>query len=87
MPSRVLVWRLSPLVIAVVAAAGAAPDRHPLTVDDLWAIPRVGAPAPSPDGAWVVYPVTIYDMEENRGNADLWLVATAAGAPIPGVRA
>jgi len=46
-----------------------------LTVDDLWALPRVGTPEPAPDGRHVVVPVTTYSMETNEGTTRLWLVA------------
>jgi dipeptidyl aminopeptidase/acylaminoacyl peptidase len=42
---------------------------------------RVGTPVLSPDGRMVAYPVTGYDMEENRGNADIWISPVAGGAP------
>jgi dipeptidyl aminopeptidase/acylaminoacyl peptidase len=45
-----------------------------LTPQDLWSIPRVGAPAPSPDGRWVVVPVTTASIESNRTITRLWLV-------------
>jgi dipeptidyl aminopeptidase/acylaminoacyl peptidase len=60
--------------------------RHPLTVDDLWALPRVGAPAPSADGKRVVVPVTTYSMKTNEGTTRLWLVpadAHGAGTAAP----
>jgi dipeptidyl aminopeptidase/acylaminoacyl peptidase len=53
--------------------------RHPITVEDLWALPRVGTPAPAPDGAFVVVPVTTYDMETNEGATRLWRVPTGGG--------
>ncbi len=48
--------------------------RRTLTVEDLWAIPRVGAPAASADGTVVVVPVTTYDMETNESRTRLWRV-------------
>jgi dipeptidyl aminopeptidase/acylaminoacyl peptidase len=45
-----------------------------LTADDLWALPRVGAPVPSPDGSRVVVPVTTYSLEDNEGTTRLWLI-------------
>ncbi|MBD3162385.1 MAG: prolyl oligopeptidase family serine peptidase [Candidatus Eisenbacteria bacterium] len=61
--------------------------RHPLTVEDLWALPRVGAPAPSPDGRWLVVPVATASMETNETTTRLWLVpadARGAGSGAPG---
>jgi dipeptidyl aminopeptidase/acylaminoacyl peptidase len=47
---------------------------HTFTVDDLWALPRVGAPAPAPDGRRFIVPVTTYSMESNEGTTRLWLL-------------
>ncbi len=52
--------------------------KRALTVEDLWAIPRVGAPVPSPDGRRVVVPVTTYSMETNEGTTRLWLIPADA---------
>ncbi len=58
------------------------PTRRPMTAEDLWAMERVGDPAVSPDGRWVVFTVTRYSVEKNRGNGDLWLVpADGSAAP------
>jgi dipeptidyl aminopeptidase/acylaminoacyl peptidase len=51
-----------------------APRR--LTIDDLWAIPRVGAPAPAPDGSFVVVGVTTYPTVGDEGRERLYLVPT-----------
>lgn len=50
-----------------------------ITVDDLWALPRVGIPAPAPDGSYVVVPLTTYSMESNEATTRLWMVP--AGNP------
>jgi dipeptidyl aminopeptidase/acylaminoacyl peptidase len=60
------------------ARAGA----RPVTAEDLWTIPRVGAPAPAPDGAFCVVPVTTYDLEANVGRTRLWRIAKDA-PPVP----
>lgn len=54
-----------------------------ITAEDLWALPRVGAPVPSPDGRRVAVAVTTYDMEKNEGRSRIWIVpATGAGDPV-----
>ncbi len=52
------------------------------TAEDLWAIPRVGAPSAAPDGTWAIVPVTTYDLEKNEGKTRLWMVS-ATGAFEP----
>ncbi len=42
---------------------------------------RVSDPQVSPDGQWVVYGVTFHDVEKNKANRDLHLVASSGGEP------
>ena len=67
--------------LAALALSAAAEEKRPLNAEDLWAFQRVSGPALSPDGSQAAYAVTTYDMEENRGNADVWIVPVAGGAP------
>ncbi|HKC10435.1 MAG TPA: S9 family peptidase, partial [Vicinamibacteria bacterium] len=67
------------LTLTLTASTVAAGDPKPMTVDDLWAVRRVGSPALSPDGRFVAYTVTAYDMGEDRGNADIWISPLAGG--------
>jgi len=78
------------LVLVLIAAAGPVhteepsegkDEKHPLTVDDLWGMHRVGAPAVSPDGRWAAFRVTVFSYEENKGEGDLWLVPTDGSEP------
>ena len=60
-------------------AAESTPRRF--TVEDLWAMERLGSPAVSPDGRWIAFTVTTFSREENKGQSDLWLVATDGSSP------
>jgi len=51
------------------------PGRHGFSAADLWAMHRISEAAPSPDGAWVVYVVTVYDVAANTSTKNLWLVS------------
>ncbi len=51
-------------------------SRRPLTVEDLWALERIGTPTLSPDGLTACAAVTAYDMEKNEGRTELWLFPT-----------
>jgi dipeptidyl aminopeptidase/acylaminoacyl peptidase len=55
--------------------------KKPITVDDLWALTRLGAPSLSPDGAQAVVALNRYSMEDNRSQSALWLLSTLGGAP------
>lgn len=71
--------RLPVLILALVATAADA--KRPITHEDLWLMPRVAAPAISPDGRLAVVPVTqpAYKAEEQR--VDLWLLTVDGSAP------
>lgn len=54
-------------------------DKHPsrrITPADLWSLPRVGTPAPSPDGGFVIVGVTTYLEGGDESRERLWLVPT-----------
>lgn len=53
-----------------------------LTPELLWELKRVSGPVVSPDGKSFVYGVTTYDVKENRGNTDLYLMSVTGGTPI-----
>lgn len=63
------------LVVALPAAAEQS-ERTPLTAKVLWSLDRLAAPVVSPDGAWVVVPVTTYDVETDEAETRLWLLST-----------
>jgi dipeptidyl aminopeptidase/acylaminoacyl peptidase len=52
-----------------------------ITVDDLWALQRIGGLSLSPDGAQAVCSVTRYTMEDNQSHSALWLLSTLGGQP------
>lgn len=65
---------------AIDETVEAMPEPRPMTVEDLWAMERVGAPAVSPDGRWLAFTVTRFSAEENKGEGDLWLVPSDGSA-------
>jgi dipeptidyl aminopeptidase/acylaminoacyl peptidase len=72
-------------VLALGLAAGVRAQnaaRHAITFEDLMRMQRVHEPQISPDGKWVAYTVTTPDLEANRNNHNIWLVATAGGAAV-----
>ncbi|HMX27982.1 MAG TPA: hypothetical protein PKC13_20495, partial [Blastocatellia bacterium] len=52
-------WRIvfSVVVLMILAVGVLAQTKRPITHEDVWLMKRVGAPAPSPDGKWVVFSV------------------------------
>src|ERR1041384_7852801 len=59
-----------------LALAPAAQAAQPYTAEAMWQLKRLADPAISPDGRLAVVPVTKYDVDKNKGDADLWLVPT-----------
>ena len=51
-----------------------AQSKRAITVDDLWAMKRVGSVVVSPDGEQVAFTLTQYSMEANSGQTDIYLM-------------
>lgn len=80
--SRAVVVRtLAPSFVLAWAAVAFAQSREPVTHEALWLMPRVGAPALSPDGKWVVFPVIQPAYDERDQTSDLWVVPADGSAP------
>lgn len=54
-------------------------EKRALTVDDLWAMKRISGNVLSPDGNWIAFTVTQYNVEKNNSNRDLYMVSTKDG--------
>jgi dipeptidyl aminopeptidase/acylaminoacyl peptidase len=68
------------LILTAVTALGAqsliGEQEKTLSAEVIWKLERIGAPAISPDGRWVVAPVTRYEVEKDQAQTDLWLFST-----------
>ncbi|HNY08685.1 MAG TPA: S9 family peptidase [Tenuifilaceae bacterium] len=53
-----------------------------LTPEILWKFGRVGEYALSPDGTMLVYAVTFYNLQENKGVTNLYVVSATGGEPL-----
>jgi dipeptidyl aminopeptidase/acylaminoacyl peptidase len=69
-------------VAALVPFVSAQTAKRPISIDDLFKIKSVGDPQRSPDGAWVAYTVGTTDVEKDRRDTDLWMVAFGGGEEI-----
>jgi len=74
-------------LLAVILAVSPGPSiaqpsgsKQPLTHEAIFLMERVGAPAVSPDGKWVVFPVTEPAYDEKKEVADLWIVPVDGSA-------
>jgi dipeptidyl aminopeptidase/acylaminoacyl peptidase len=61
-------------IIFVLTLSVTAQQKRAMTVDDLWAMKRVGSVTVSPNGEQVAFSVTQYSMEANSGQTDIYLM-------------
>src|SRR5215213_5304423 len=67
-------------VISSAALSARAQTKAPLTHETMWMMKRVGAPVPSPDGKWVIFPMTEPAYDEKDQVSDLWIVPSDGSA-------
>ncbi len=65
---------------AVTAQQTTPSNPRQFTAERMWALKRLGDPVITPDAKLAVVPVTTYDIAENKGLTDLWLLPVAGGA-------
>ena len=58
-----------------------AEEKKTITHDDLWLMPRVGAPVTSPNGLYAVFPVTEPSYKKDETVTHLWIVPTDGSGP------
>ncbi len=51
------------------------------TIEALWKLGRVNLEDASPDGKWTLYSVAKYNLEENKGDANLFIIASDGSSP------
>src|SRR5688500_11858967 len=89
--ARIQSWRCATLIVAVVALTFLVPQsalraqqspsgKKTITHELIWLMKRVGAPVPSPDGRWIVFPVIDPAYDEKDQVSDLWIVPADGSA-------
>ena len=69
--------------VALASTVAATAVARPLTINDIVGFSRVGAPAVSPDGRWLVWQQRETDLAANKGRYDLWRLDLATRGAIP----
>ncbi|HLP11846.1 MAG TPA: S9 family peptidase [Flavobacteriales bacterium] len=69
------------LLVIPFLFAGLLQAQDRMTPELLWKIGRVSGSQLSPDGKWILYGVTNYNLEANKGNRDLFVIAVTGGEP------
>jgi dipeptidyl aminopeptidase/acylaminoacyl peptidase len=75
--------RLSNLLIGLLlllSFSAVLAQKAPITHESMWALKRVGAPIPSPDGKWVLFSLTEPAYDEKDQTVDLWIVPADGSA-------
>ncbi|MEZ5463175.1 prolyl oligopeptidase family serine peptidase [Dokdonella sp.] len=62
--------------LLLISAFSIAAEKRAITHEDLWLMPRVGAPATSPNGQYAVFPVIEPSYVKEEQVSDLWIVPT-----------
>ncbi|HEV3325769.1 MAG TPA: hypothetical protein VG052_09190, partial [Puia sp.] len=61
---------------AIVPSTPAPPAKRPMRPADLYRLPSVSDPQPSPDGKWISYTLTTIDSLKDSRNADVWMISS-----------
>jgi len=72
---RVLIFMLASYCLTLPIFS----QRRAINIEDLWAMGRIGEFVLSPDGQWIAYTVTYFDMDKNSQNSDIFLVNSVGG--------
>ena len=67
---------------AILALSFCAFSQEKLTAELLWKFGRVSDMQVSPEKKTVLYGVTYYNLEENKGNRDLYVIPVSGGTPV-----
>ena len=70
---------LLPAARVTPAAAAEAGARKPLDAETMWQMQRLSSPAISPDGTQAVVAVTRFELKDDKGITNLWLLPTDGG--------
>lgn len=81
MSTRFVARAIALMAIGLASTAIHAAERRTITHEDVWLLPRVAAPAVSPDGKLAVFSVTEPAYANDQQVSDLWLVATDGKTP------
>jgi dipeptidyl aminopeptidase/acylaminoacyl peptidase len=74
---RIILIAVSAFILSFTTLAQ---TKRPITHEDVWLMKRVGAPAPSPDGKWVIFSVVEPAYDEKDQVSDLWIVPADGSA-------
>ncbi|MGE5805331.1 MAG: prolyl oligopeptidase family serine peptidase, partial [Ignavibacteria bacterium] len=71
------------LSLFILISSVYAQTKIPLTIEDLWGMKRIGNIDVSADGKSILFMVTEYSMEENKGNSDIYICSSDGSGSKP----
>lgn len=71
------------LLFILITTAVFPQSKSAISVDDLWAMKRIGSYDISPDGNMIVFSLTSFTFEANKGNSDIYLINSDGTNLIP----
>lgn len=69
-----LIFAGAGLLFGLFGHVDAVEATHPFTAEDLVMMKRIGETTTSPDGQWIVFPLSIADLDANKRLTNLWIV-------------
>jgi len=69
-------WIVLVAVLATTSLGAQTAGKQALSHETMWLMKRVGSPALSPDGKWVVFSMTEPSYDSKEQSSDLWIVAS-----------
>ncbi|MDR3723041.1 MAG: S9 family peptidase [Terracidiphilus sp.] len=78
---KLLLVSLASLAFTALSLAQDAPQKRPMTFQDMISMKRLGETSVSPDGKWLVYAVTTMSLEQNKGSREIFIQPIAGGEP------
>lgn len=63
------------IIMLFLCISALVAEKRAMTVEDMWQMKRVGNIALSPNGEYIAYTITTYDMDTNKSNTDIWMIS------------
>jgi dipeptidyl aminopeptidase/acylaminoacyl peptidase len=79
--SNLLIFSIFTIFLSLPIVTFSQTAKRPITSEDLWSMKRVGALTASPDGKQSAITLTTFDIKENKGTTNIWLVPHDCGQP------
>jgi dipeptidyl aminopeptidase/acylaminoacyl peptidase len=78
---KLLLLSLASLAFTALSLAQDAPQKRPMTFQNMMSMKRLGETSVSPDGKWLVYAVTTMSLEQNKGSREIFIQPISGGEP------